>query len=215
MKKVKEFELTGIDAKKVEQFFLGGYEDYLAARLLILNDLLLQGINLANTSVEKYFKGIKSITQEQVPRHHDITVSRFKNTLKNKFRRIHNNINYEFLEILSGAYKLRYFDEIEDGFEIHLYKWTFLAELDFLISSIENSFQIKKLKYSHEKNNRFLYDTSIENELLVKENYIISKTKKEIYLDRKERCTSIFKRNGNIVQIHWISEETCNNINVF
>lgn len=201
--KTKQFQLTNNQAKKVQYFFLGGYEDYLAARQLLLNNLLLQGTNLALTSVEKYFKGIKSILREEVPKHHDITVSKFKNSLKNKFRLLHDDINFDFIKLISKSYKLRYYDDIDEGFKITLFKWKTLVELDSTINIIENSFKISNSK----SNYKYLNDFKLKNKLLIKENFLSKGCKRQDYFNREEVILQIEKRSDNIIQIQYLTND--------
>lgn len=53
-----------------------------------MKDQLSQGCILALTALEKYFKAMKVIMNESVPKHHDITVRKFLNSLKNNFPRL-------------------------------------------------------------------------------------------------------------------------------
>ena len=43
--------------KRIEAFFDMAYRDYIASRVLINNDYVLQGAILASSAIEKYYKG--------------------------------------------------------------------------------------------------------------------------------------------------------------
>lgn len=138
--------LTNEEGGNVLSFFNVAYLDYLASRQLLMKDLILQGTILANTALEKYFKALKLILNEPIPHHHDITTKKIQNTLKNKYPVLYSKINGDFLTLLSKAYELRYFDEIDAGFNIVLVRGKILAELDFVVGEIENGFRIENTK---------------------------------------------------------------------
>nr|WP_320023319.1 hypothetical protein [uncultured Draconibacterium sp.] len=191
-------------------FFITAYEDYIAARQLLINDLLIQGCILANTSIEKYFKGMKAILGEEVPRHHDITVNKFKNTIKNKFGRLYQLINFDFIKLLAKSYKLRYFDEIDDDFNISIVKAKTLAELDYLVSEIESSFNFR---YSSQTNGtrKYTEDMASKNPLLWNYNYYLNKTDKTHFIERPDKVYEFRKlSNGQIMEIHYVTDQIIN-----
>ena len=90
----KDILLRGRDGRKVMWFWGSAFGDYLSSRQLLINYLLPQACALANTSIEKYFKAMKAMYREPVPKHHDITVSRFQNTIQNKFPELYKIFNF-------------------------------------------------------------------------------------------------------------------------
>jgi len=174
-------ELNSPQSNMVLSFFASAYEDYIASRQLLINNLPVPACALANTSIEKYFKAMKAILGEPIPRHHDITVNKFVNTIKNKFKPIDKAINYEFIQFLSKAYKLRYRDEVEEGFNIVIVNNKTLAELDELVSIIESTFQI--YENNHLNKSMYNHDKESNNPLLWKYNCTLNKYNKREYIE--------------------------------
>ncbi len=188
-------------------FFITAYEDYIAARQLLINELLIQGCILANTSIEKYFKGMKAILGEEIPRHHDITVRKFKNTLKNKFGSIYQVINFEFIEFLAKCYQLRYFDEIENNYSIAIIRAKTLAELDFIVKHIENSFSFRE-PGKEAAENRFTLEKNEKNPKLWDFNHILHGIDKQHYIEKPDKVYEFRKlHNGQIMQVHYVTDQ--------
>ncbi len=58
--------------EKIVDWLRWADDDYIAARQLLLGDLLVQGAALANTAIEKYFKTILLIKKRSATKVHDI-----------------------------------------------------------------------------------------------------------------------------------------------
>jgi HEPN domain-containing protein len=87
--------------------------DYLSARLLLLQGLLVQGAALANTAIEKYLKAVFCHAQVKIPHGHAI------DALYAKVKAIgptNLDLNESFLRLLRKAYKLRYPDDLNKVF---------------------------------------------------------------------------------------------------
>src|SRR5690606_25191579 len=92
-----------------------GFNDYIAARHLINNGYILQGVTLASTAVEKYLKVIlvsKGKTKKDIGVHLD-RIDKLKQQLDECYADFTNKIDERFLEILGKAYKARYYDDIK------------------------------------------------------------------------------------------------------
>ena len=116
-------------------------QDYLAARILLLSGLVVQGAALACTAIEKYLKGV--CTLSGIPCQgvgHD--VSKLNGLLHH--RKITLGLNSEFLRFLNKAYKLRYPDELAAGFNIALNSIATLAEMDITVQHIRTGFTFKQ-----------------------------------------------------------------------
>jgi len=143
--------LQGKPAKKVMDFFSAGFSDYIAARVLLNEALLIQGTVLASTALEKYIKGIMAINGNESHGHlkkaHWIS-------LKNYSQELYNRCNIEFLELCQKSYRLRYLDELPDGFNLVIGQIEFLAELDKTVQNFESIVapQDRTRTYEHTKN---------------------------------------------------------------
>lgn len=125
--------------EKAEKCFLWvdlADSDYFAARLLLLNDALVQGSVLSNTTIEKYLKSLFVISDLKVPKIHNIC------KLYNKIKTagIELKINEEYLALLFKSYLLRYPFDLPAGFNIGLYRAKLLVELDHTVYEIRKGF---------------------------------------------------------------------------
>ncbi len=125
------------NAIKVFHWIRWGNADYLAARSLLLEGMLVQGSGLANTAIEKYLKGLCANVGLPIPRSHRIAV--IYGTVK-KHIRSSLVLNEGFLRFLEKAYTMRYPDELEDGFNVALNQMKISAELDRTIHLIREQF---------------------------------------------------------------------------
>lgn len=124
--------------------------DYLAARHLLLGHFLVQGGMLANTAIEKYFKMILEIRgidlknlRKGLKSGHEITgyYSHVKQDTN-------LSLNEDFLSFLEKAYKLRYLDNLETGFNIFLNQSKMLACLDRTVYEIRSGIILQGPKTS-------------------------------------------------------------------
>jgi len=111
--------------------------DYIAARLLLLNDrlvqgsALIQGSSLSNTAIEKYLKAVFLHLDMKIPRGfkgHD--VSNLYKEIKKKG--ITLDISEDYLSMLFKSYRLRYPD-LNPGDNFILCKTKLLIELDHTV----------------------------------------------------------------------------------
>lgn len=203
----KQKTLGNKEGTLAQHFFIKAYEDYLSARLLILNNKLQQGCILANTAIEKYFKGMITLINEPVPKHHDISASKFRNTLNNKYPKIAEKINFEFINFLAKSYKLRYFDDLEANFNILIIKMKTLTELDFLVSIIEESFLIVRPSLGV-RDNRYRQDKEDENSLLRIHNYKLNNQEKKTVIEQPDMVYEFRKVfNGEIFEIFYVTDQ--------
>jgi HEPN domain-containing protein len=144
--------------------------DYIAARLLLLNDelaqasALIQGSSLSNTAIEKYLKALFVHLDLKIPKG-------FKgHNVSNLYKEIKNNgisldINEDYLSMLFKSYRLRYPD-LNVGDNFLLCKTKLLVELDRTVYEIRRgfSFEIRgesiktRIDELKEKNNPILLD---------------------------------------------------------
>jgi hypothetical protein len=170
-----------INVQKARSFLNLAYKDYLAARVLLNFDLLLQGVLAASTCVEKYFKAIMTLrgnfSDGHLKRSH-------LHSIKNYDSELYANLNESFLFFLQKCYKLRYFDSITPGYSVAIIQRPTLAELDYTVSRIESRFTLMqetgKLK--------MLYEVAIADSEpnLYENNYVLQKMDKNTFIEQKE-----------------------------
>jgi HEPN domain-containing protein len=114
--------------------------DYVAARSLLLRNLLTQGAALSNTAVEKYLKSLRALQSLPTTRSHNVS-SLYENLKK---AGMDLGLNAQYLALLVKAYRLRYPDDLEVGFNIVLAQTKMLVELDATVHRIRKGFVLQK-----------------------------------------------------------------------
>ena len=131
----KYYDIEAVGTAK--DFLILGLTDYLAARVLINNGLLIQGVCLASTCIEKYFKAIVALSNE-IPHKHLNT--KLIQQIYDFDPNLSKNFNPTFLELLTKSYKLRYISDLSAGYSIVLIQFPILAEIDLIVQKIESQF---------------------------------------------------------------------------
>lgn len=166
-------------------FINSAYSEYKAARNLLLNNHLVQGSILASASLEKYLKSIVCFhTKCPPPKTHEITSKKLLRPVKQLDRKLYNNLNIEFIHLLSNCYKLRYLDSIKKGYNIVLSKNRTLAEIDFIVNKVENNFshfQLNLRKFERQ----YHRDLDAKLDGLFLNNHILNGIKKSVYINGK------------------------------
>lgn len=167
-------EFSKEDGLKLVSFLTTGYDDYLSARILINNGLLLQGAILANTAIEKCLKAIVTFMEGKLKYSHKTTL--LLEAIKDFDTKLYNQINQPFVALIEKAYQMRYIDSLSNGFRICLVRRNVLAELDSIISLLANKIKLKnETKYEVDKKankpslyeNNFVLNNIDKNEFLI------------------------------------------------
>lgn len=124
----------------VTQFKAGGYRDYTSARILYLNDMLLEGTVLASTAVEKYIKSVMAYFGKKKYFHLD--KAGILDQIDDMDPRILEGIDRDYLSLLGKVYKSRYYDDMPDGQAFGLHKNKMLAELDYSVIALDDRVRI-------------------------------------------------------------------------
>lgn len=153
-----------------ERLFLGylnnSYQDYIAARILINKGLLLQGVLLAHTSIEKLLKAVrlffsKDKYSELKNRYHNLDL--LLDDIRHFNQDLYNRINLGFIRNLNRCYKARYFDSIKPGIRLVIYRKSLLHELDgiykYLYSFIDINLETSYISDIND-NNADLYENN-------------------------------------------------------
>ncbi|MGV8127773.1 MAG: HEPN domain-containing protein [Methanothrix sp.] len=138
---MSDIECKGEPAKLSQKWIVWAGNEYAAARLMLLNDELIQGSILSNTAIEKYLKALFVASGMKVPHIHNIC----KLHDKLKAEGLALDINEEYLALLYKSYLLRYPDDLKVGFNIYLSRTKLLAELDRTVYEI-----VKNLAFSRD-----------------------------------------------------------------
>lgn len=183
-----------------------GFNDYIAARHLLNNKFILQGVILASTAIEKYLKASlasKGKVKNEMKGHLN-NIKKIKNLLRECYTDFTNRIDERFLEILGKAYRTRYYDDIKAPLTIGFFVNQFLCELDYSIDFFENTLYENIID---EKGNRVetLYKkyASEKNNTLVLNNYLFNGLSKKECMEKPDQGYCIYINpdnwNGNIL----------------
>ena len=185
--------------KHAQNLIILGYRDYIAARFLLNNDFLIQGITFASTAVEKYLKVLLLVTGHKRKLHLE-NWKEIKNLLHLNGIDIFNELDINFLKLLSKVYKLRYYDKIESQVFYSFIKWQALWELDFTINIIENR---TSFKLSSGESWKSPYKSAIEvkDKTLFEENYVLNGIDKKQYMEREGKSV-IINIDKNLNEVH-------------
>lgn len=176
-----------------------GYRDYIAARFLLNNHYIVQGLTLASTAVEKYLKAI-IVFNLQEREWYNYHFDRFEQ-LKNLLAKVNSDVTQEFdpvfVAILENAFKIRYYDKIEKPIFMGFYINQFIGELDYTIDYLEN----------------FIFNTqscgqpiTVYNKAVINKdsglyynNFILNKENKKYFMEKPDIGFSIYISVGSVV----------------
>jgi hypothetical protein len=171
------------------------YRDYIAARFLLNNEFVIQGLTLASTAIEKYLKAIivyNSIEKKNYHYHFD-NLEKLKNALLNIYD-ITEKFDPVFLSILEKAYKIRYYDNLKDQIEIGIYLNQFIGELDATILDLETF--IMKTQKSNIRFTKFWRAIDNSDPNLYKNNFLLNKQEKKEFMEKPGLAFSIHIEAG-------------------
>ena len=177
-----------------------GYKDYIASRFLINNNYLLQGVTLASSAVEKYFKVILALngkTKREMGVHLD-RLDKLKTLLIECYTDITIHLDERFLEVLGKAYQARYYDNLTQPITISFFINQLLGELDFTINFIEN---LITLKTPNGEPFKTPYKRAIDENVLdlYFNNYILQKIPKKEFMEAVDNGFAVYiDYNNNI-----------------
>ncbi len=177
-----------------------GFRDYIAARLLLNNHLIVQGLTLASTSVEKYLKAliVFNFNENENYHYHFDRFEKLKNLLKKVNKDVTGELDPVFIEILEIAFKIRYYDNIKQPVFMGFYINQFIGELDFTIDFLENF--IAKTENGGESVSAYNRAIKNNNTHLYENNFILNKENKKDFMEKPDFGFSIYIRIGSVVQ---------------
>lgn len=141
MAKSRKTAATPEKLSRFNEFYSLAFGDYLAARTLLLAELLPQGAGMVATAVEKIFKAILSIRGERAGGH---LKSALLNSIKNYQPELYSQLKPDFLNFLMAAYDLRYLDNLSAGRSLVISKYRTLAEADRTMCIIFSGLQVSR-----------------------------------------------------------------------
>lgn len=167
---------------RASQFLIQGYDDYIAARVLLNKGYNLQGATLAATSVEKYFKAILNALSIQIGKLHLSRLGEIRKAFESTdYKELFNYLDDTFLGILSEVYAFRYLDGMNKPKQFGFFVNQFLCELDYTVHSIESLIKIHNKDKPVSKLQR---DIQSQNPDLFENNYLVQKIDKAVFMNK-------------------------------
>ena len=173
-----------------------GYRDYIAARLLLNNHLLIQGLTLASTAIEKYLKAVIVFNLKRKERY-NFHLDRFE-SIKKLLTEVNNDVTVEFdpvfLNILQDAFRIRYYDKINEPIFMGFYINQFIGELDYTIDFIERF--ISNSQNRGKSMSKYFRAIKNNDGHLYENNYILRKENKKEFMERTDIGFSTYIKTG-------------------
>lgn len=172
-------------SKKLIGLKQSAFKDYLAARILFLNNQLHQAAVFANTCIEKELKASLYIFGIDCKKQHNSF--KLLNLLKEKDKDAVEKINSDFIKVLGKIYESRYHETLGPGYNFVIVKRKFLAELDLTYSILE-----RKTRYVREREKpnipKSLYEIHVleKTPFVMMENYLLNNITKEDFLNNED-----------------------------
>lgn len=202
----KFFEKCSISSSLIDL----AYRDYIGARFLLNNQLVLQGLTLASTAVEKYLKAIIVFNLKETERY-NYHFDRFEKlkelSIKSKCKLI-NDFDSVFLNVLEKAFKIRYYDGLKEEVEIGIYLNQFIGELDEVINKLET--YITESKNNGNKFSTYWRAIEKKDSRLYEENFILNGIDKKKFMEKPGYAFSIYIQPGLLSS----SEKICLSENI-
>lgn len=188
--------------RKTADFLTIAYNDYLAARVLLNADLLVQGAVLASTAIEKYIKAVLAFRGNESRGH--LKAAHWRAAL-NFDGRLSEVLNAEFLQLLQKCYKLRYLDDIEVGFSLVIASREFLAELDHAALMLQESFRLRRGDKQHLT--RYHSDKRNRDPRLVLNNYLFTHQDKQRFISNEPQFVYELRMNGpnDLIEVTYLA----------
>lgn len=167
------------------------YRDYIAARFLLNSDFVIQGLTLASTALEKYLKSIIVLIAQKKERYnvHFDNFEKLEGILYKYDCHITDNFDKVFIGVLRKAYKIRYYDNLNEPIAIGIFLNQFIAELDATVHLLETFIAEK-----HFASKLTAYWRAIEKEdlNLFENNFIFLQQEKQLFMEKPGLAFSIY-----------------------
>lgn len=130
-------------SKRAAGYLALAYTDYVAARLLLLEGLLIQAAPLASTALEKLLKAALLAGGHKVSKAQHLCAP-LVHQFKDAYPGLLDNSYEDFLKFLEKAYRLRYAQADGEGFCIVLNQYRTLIHLDRLVQVLNEPFKFSR-----------------------------------------------------------------------
>lgn len=199
---IKNIHNEGQQAKSALQWTNWADNEYIAARQLLLSNTLTQGGVLANTTIEKYLKALLVILNLPVPKgFKGHNICNLYDKVKNKGIKL--DISEEYLKLLFKAYRLRYPDDLEEGFNVAINRTKLLVELDHTVYEIRKGFVFNSAgKKIVTKIDQLLRES---NPTLLEKNCYFGKYSRSAFFEENCWCYEIRIMKGGTLEVTYMT----------
>jgi HEPN domain-containing protein len=166
---------------------------------LVAGRMVVNGVALANTAIEKYLKALSVHLELPTARTHS-TLDLYgviKASGKSKLA-----LNERFLVVLEKAYALRYPDELPIGFNIALNEMKVLAELDRTVFEIVKSFRFEGVTPGFVANQALLRD-----ERFLAKNVVLNPEEKDSFFNSDSQSFEFRVTETRAYQVDYLSPQ--------
>ena len=191
-----------------------GYDDYIAARVLLNKDYHIQGLTLASSAVEKYLKVILAVngkTKKEMGVHLD-RWDKLESMIKDCYTYISKFLDERFLGVLGKAYQARYYDNLNAPIMISFFKNQLIGELDYTVSFIEKIVTLKG-DQGIELKTPYQFAVAGKEPDLFENNYVLNGILKRdfmempdegfgYYIDVQKKYTALEVEGKNVVNVY-------------
>jgi HEPN domain-containing protein len=171
------------------------YNDYIAARFLLNNEYVMQGLTLASSAIEKYLKIILLLSNGSVKRIHLDRFEELKEMLNQIDYDILSYLDENFILVLSKSYKVRYYDNLSAPITIGVLTKQIIGELDYTVHIIERSLTMTDRKAGENilsPYNQALKDKNVD---LIHNNYLFQGISKKQFMEQPSNAFAIYISN--------------------
>lgn len=193
--------VTNDRTNKALGFLRTAYKDYIAARVLLNRGYTLQGVALASTAIEKYFKAAICIMTGRLLHIHLDKFDRIKKVVEDLgYGVLIEKMDPLFLQILCKAYALRYYDDITAPVTIGFFKNQFIGELDGAVALFEKLLILEKKDGGGVVLSPLQMDLKAGNPDLLENNWVAQKIRKEEFMSTNCEGFAIHIHPNNVFE---------------
>lgn len=190
--------MSSIKIDEIRNFKFLAFDDYIAARKILLsNKEHRNGIILASTCVEKYFKAFLACFDVKKRGHMGEKLIRTVEGVGDEGKKLIGLMDQTFLKLLTDSYSLRYLDSNKN--KVNSFSFCVsqvICELDYVVNIIEHS-----IMESGKVSSRYEKALSDISHILHVQNYISSKQAKDFWMSQSSPIYAIKIINSSVVQL--------------
>ncbi len=190
---------------KARAFLRDGFSDYVAARVLLLDNLPQQGAILSSTALEKCAKAFIALRGEKVakthlkPEHWEALLAHDANA-----QTLFDN---DFVQLNQRVYGMRYTGDLPNGFNLVIASREFLAELDHMVSIIVSALKI----YENGQRQKSFFEKANArgDDRVLRENHTIIGPSKSLFIALRPQLVYEVRRDAKrgLVEVTYSTRE--------